>query len=123
MKTFANFLTVLLISIVGCVNDQSNGIVQFGSQYNLLQTQSQPSLTDDSLLVMIAYSGCNGNHTFSLNYRISSSTAEVWLFKETPDQACDAYFQESRAFPVPNQVRNFSKVVLLGPPDKKFALK
>lgn len=120
MKTFANLLTVVLLLIVGCINDQGNDTTQFGSSYNLLQTQTQPSLTTDSLLVMVA---CSGNHVFSLKHRVISSTAEVWLFKETPDQMCDAYFEESKAFAVPNEIRNFSKVILLGPRDKRFALK
>jgi len=123
MKTFANLLTVVLLLIVGCINDQGNDTTEFGSAYNLVQTQTQPSLTTDSLLVMVAYSGCSGNHTFSLKYRVISSIAEVWLFKETASQPCDAYFEESKAFAAPNAIRNSSKVTLLGPQDKRFALK
>lgn len=123
MKTFANLLTVVLLLIVGCTNDQDSEATQFGSYYSLLQTQTQPSLTTDSLLVRVGYSGCNGNHTFSLKYRVISSIAEVWLFKETAGQPCDASFEESKVFAVPNEIRNSSKVILLGPQDKKFVLK
>ncbi|MBF8247900.1 MAG: hypothetical protein HW374_700, partial [Bacteroidetes bacterium] len=96
---------------------------QFGSPYSLLQTQTQPSLTIDSLFVKVGYSGCSGNHAFSLKYRVISSIVEVWLYKEMNGQICDAYFEESKAFALSNEVRNSSKVILLGPLDKRFALK
>jgi len=123
MKTFANLFTVVLLLSVGCINDQGKDTSLFGSYYNMIQTQTQPALTTDSLFVRVGYSGCSGNHPFSLKYRvISSSTAEVWAFKEK-GEPCDSYFEESRVFAIPNEVRNSSKVILLGPQDKRFALK
>ncbi len=123
MKIIANLSPVVLLFVVACINDQGSDTNQFGSPYKVIQTQAQPSLTTDSLFVAVAYSGCEGNHTFSLKYRVFSSTAEVWLVKETPGQMCDAYFEEVKAFPIPNEVQNSLTVVLLGPKDETFSLK
>jgi len=123
MKFLTVLLPLVLLLILGCNIDQIDVENRYGSAYTLLQTQSLPIITTDSIFVRVGYSGCNGNQTFVLRYRIYSSTAEVWLFKVTPGQPCDAYFEETKSFELSNEIRNSAKVILNGPLDNRFRLK
>lgn len=117
-------ICALLPSLLGCITDQGKEPSLFGAYYDLVQTQAMPSVTADSVYVRVAYSGCSGNHLFTLRYRaIASATTELWLFKETSDQPCDAYFEENKTYSLPDEVRRRQKIVLVGPFDKRFTLR
>jgi len=116
-------LLLLLLPIIGCLNGPRGDEFDFGSSYALSQTTELPGISNDSLNVQVAYSGCNGDHLFELKSRIDDSfVAELWLFKQTPDQPCDAYFVENRAFPLSKKAIHSSKIVLFGPGDKRITL-
>lgn len=113
-----------LLSLSACITDQGKESSQFGAQYNLLQTSSLPSLSNDTLHIRVSYSGCSGNHAFTIRHSIkSSSTTEIWLFKETPDQPCDAYFEEEKTYLLPENIRSQQNIVLVGPYGKRFTLR
>lgn len=96
----------------------------FGASYGVIETQTLPVLTSDSLFVRVAYSGCNGGHLFTLRYRVvDRTTVEIWLHKVTPDQMCEAYFEEIKGYRLPEAVRNYLNVVLLSPDGKRITLR
>ena len=112
-----------LLVLFGCVTDQGKAPNQFGAQYDLLQTSALPALVDDSLALRVGYGGCTRNHVFVLQYSIGiGSMATLWLFKETSDQSCDMYVEETRIFSLPNELRNRRTILLIGPSDKRFTL-
>lgn len=95
--------------------------VRFGARYGVIGI---PTLTSDSLLVRVGYGGCNRGHSFRLQYHVvADRTVEMWLHKTTPDQACEAYFEEDKAYRLPNAIRNYPNVVLLCPSGRRFVLR
>ena len=117
-------LVFALFLCAGCINDQGDDSVEFGAPYGIGNDESLPVIVDDSLFVSVNYSGCNGHHDFSLEYRVvGEATAEVWLRKLTPGQMCQAYFQEERSFHLPEAVLRCGTVVLLTREGKRIPLR
>ena len=125
MKTLAFLLLFLLL--IGCSEDQSLNPTQevdFGARYGLeTNSEDAPSIKDGSLIVKVNYSGCGGNHSFELKSRTTKSKSEIWLFKETKDQICDAYFVEERSFKLSKSIINSKEIVLLTPNDGEISLR
>ena len=122
MKQLSSILIVVFLT--ACINDQGTDENVFGYDYMILQTAELPTISNDSLIVRIAYSGCSGGHSFVLRNRILYSTsAEIWLFKQTPDQLCDAYFEETRYFQLTDEILEAAKIVLIGPRDVRITIK
>lgn len=95
--------------------------IQFGARYEVIGI---PTLRSDSLLVRVGYGGCNGGHSFRLQYHVvADTTVEMWLHKITPDQACLAFFEEDKAYRLPGAIRNYPNVVLLCPSGRRFVLR
>ncbi len=122
MKTITA-MTLLLLPIVGCDTEQEFEPPEFGAEYSLLETSTLPSIARDSVFVRVGYSGCDGNHSFVLDYRIAPLAADMWLVKKTPDQPCLAYFEETKSFPLPAEVSESLRIVLKGPYGKSFSLR
>lgn len=122
MKQLSSILIILFL--IACINDPNPYHADFGSDYVILQTEELPLIKNDSLIVRIAYSGCNGEHSFVLRNRyINSSTTEIWLYKQTPDQLCDAYFEETRYFLFTDEIIEATKIVIIGPRDSRITIK
>lgn len=95
---------------------------RFGHDYDLVEGDGLPRLEGDSLYVQVGYSGCSPGHDFTLEYsRIDSSSFEVWLFKEN-EEDCEAFFSETRAFKVPDEIRNADSVTLIKPVNGRIQL-
>ncbi len=110
------FITTLLI--IGCSTGTDIDEVDFGAEYNVVVTDEFPNLTDSELQVEVSYSGCDPNHEFSLNFRQTNvSEYDVWLTKVTPDQDCQAFFQELVIQPMPEEIRT-GRVVFFGPNER-----
>jgi hypothetical protein len=119
---FLATLTFILFS--GCVNEVWFDGNRFGYHYTLIENDSLPRLSGDTLFVAVGYSGCNPGHRFEVRYSFSKIlSAEVWLFKSSPDQLCDAYFEEVKVFILPRQVSSKQTVTLVGPNGEQIALK
>ncbi len=108
----------------GCVSDYGEEPMSFGATYGIIRTETLPRITSDSLLVRVAYSGCSGGHSFALHHRVVDlATAEMWLTKTTSDQMCEAYFEETRAFSLPEVLRNRKHLILLTRGGGRFVLR
>ncbi len=119
---FIAILNFILFS--GCVNEVRFDGNRFGYHYTLIQNDSLPRLSGDTLFVGVAYSGCNPGHRFEVRYSFNRIlSAEVWLFKSSPDQLCLAYFEEVQVFVLPRQVSSKQTVTLTGPNGEQIALK
>ncbi|MBI4547810.1 MAG: hypothetical protein HY707_07515 [Ignavibacteriae bacterium] len=124
MKISLVCLAMILASIGGCITDGEGPSDQFGSPYVIIQTATTPNLSSDSLVVTVGYSGCNGGHEFSLQYRIvSTSRAEVWLYKVSPAQLCRAYFVESKRYALPEAIHCHDTLTLVSPQGLKLILR
>ena len=93
----------------------------------LLHSDGNQSLNkapfNKSLTISISYSGCSSAHSFTLKNRLSSSTAEIWLFKETKDEPCDGIIQEVRTFQLPQEISTSKSIVLITPVEENIVLK
>lgn len=96
--------------------------VDFGAAYSIVQGETNPGgielpvLAGDSVLIRVAYSGCNPGHEFEFETRLLSSTrAEIWLKKTTEDESCAAFFTSDESFRVPFDVLAREDIFLLGP--------
>lgn len=89
---------------------------RFGYNYQINETETLPFVRDDSLFVEVSYSGCESEQVFSLEAAGNFSTIqEIWLFKITPDQDCDAFFTEERGFYIPRIAQLATQVFLIDP--------
>ncbi len=135
MKTFRVLFLLGLVAIAGlsCDDDDDNGpapapalpLISFGAPYQIVDDAEVlvPKLVGDSLRLGLAYSGCSDGHVFELRSRVLNSTrAEVWLFKIT-DEACLAFFQESRTFRVPQSALEKENILLVGPDFNSYILR
>lgn len=97
---------------------------RFGYSYSVDYGENTPLIANGMLHVIVSHGGCNPGHSFTLEYeRIGSSAYEIWLYKETPDQPCRAYFSYSRSFTLPEVLRNAGRIILLNPVDESMILK
>ena len=118
-----NFSVILLVTLlVGCSQNQSEE-TEFGASYSINLNESSPSIDIDTLTISISYSGCSSAHSFTLKNRLSSSTAEIWLFKETKDEPCDGIIQEVRTFQLPQEISTSKSIVLITPVEENIVLK
>lgn len=86
----------------GCGTDSDPGAPDFGSDYSVVLAGGSPSITGNSLSVILFYLGCEPNHEFVLNFEETGDNEfEIWLTKITPNQDCQESFEESRIFPLP----------------------
>lgn len=92
---------------------------KFGFNYQITATGDLPKIENGLLHVLINYGGCNSGHDFTVEYeKIADSSYEIWLYKETPDQMCRAYFSDYRSFELPSVIINASNIVLRSPVDE-----
>tara|TARA_B100000508_G_C11209566_1_gene156983 strand:+ start:40 stop:402 length:363 start_codon:yes stop_codon:yes gene_type:complete len=116
--TFLIFFSFL----IGCSINQSIEPT-FGASYTINLNEQSPLIQSDSLIVSLSYSGCSDLHSFILQKHISSSTSEIWLFKETADQPCDGIVQEERSFEITEEIRTSKSIVFVTPKEETVILK
>jgi hypothetical protein len=124
MRGSITFILIILI-LIGCSDDPAGNDleeIEFGASYQLVQDGELPQLFGRTLTVRVNYSGCEGGHEFTLRSRINGADGEMWLFKETQDQPCDAFFNEVLSFQVPNEVFTSQNVVLISPELERITL-
>ena len=124
MKILKYLLITLFIA--GC-NDTIRDIhPEFGYRYKLASyhyPDYHPVISNDTLRIPVLHGGCEGNHDFNLQYDVSHlSYSEVWLFKETPDQFCEASVLEIKSYPLPQEVAMTNEIYLLGPKGERILL-
>ncbi len=115
-------ILIFFSSLIGCSINQSNE-PRFGASYTINLNEQSPSSRSDSLIVSLVYSGCSDAHSFKLQKNISSSTSEIWLFKETADQPCDGIIQEERGFEIAEEIRTSKSIVFVTPTEETVILK
>lgn len=117
-------LTFLIFfsSVIGCSINQSSE-PEFGASYTINLNEQSPLIQSDSLIVSLYYSGCSDAHSFILQKNISSSTSEIWLFKETEDQPCDGIVQEVRSFEVAEEILTSKSIVFVTPMEETIIIK
>lgn len=129
---------LVVFAITACDDDDDDGpapatdpaLIDFGAEY-FINDQAEmsngvqlPVLVGDSLFVGVAHSGCSDNHEFELQTRVlSAQRAEIWLFKVTPDEACQAFFQYNLRYRVPFSVLAKEEIVLVSPGFENFQLR
>ena len=76
----------------------------FGYSYRIASDDSLTYVDGDSIYVQVSYSGCDAGHAFTLESPVSinlDSSMDLWLFKSTEDEDCDAVFIKDFVFPRP----------------------
>ncbi len=128
MKSIYTFATasILTLGAMGCdiltSDDPNSEDFRFGYSYNLIVSDSLPRLQGDSLYVQVSYSGCGPGHAFTLeSSQAGPSSYEIWLFKENAED-CLAALGETRAFKVPDEVRDAQSVELVTPTNERIEL-
>lgn len=115
--------TIYLLSFLfftGCLSNSDDIDPLFGYRYNIVETDEYPVILNDSLIVKVQYGGCNDNHDFTiLHKKESHNYSEVWLFKQTPDQSCEAVIQEIRSFRLPVEVFSTNQAFVIGPDNSR----
>ena len=115
-----------MIFLSSCSENQavnSTEKIEFGAGYSLVSNAKTPFIQNNSLVATVTYSGCNDRQIFQLMGRNTGNTAELWLFKETPDQPCDAYFREERIFTIPVNFLMADSMVLITPDLERIVLR
>lgn len=113
-----------LIFFAGCLTNTDDLDPSFGYRYSLIETEEYPVISKGSLTVKVQYGGCNGDHDFMIQHRkVSPEISEVWLYKQTPDQICDALFQEIRSFKLPVEVFSSNQIYVIGPDDTRTLIR
>lgn len=119
------YFILMTCFLIGCSDDPAGNEleeIEFGASYRLIQDGELPQLFDRTLTVRVGYSGCEGAHEFTLRSRINGADGEMWLFKETQDQPCEAFFNEVLSFQVPNDVFTSQNIVLITPELERITL-
>lgn len=92
---------------------------KFGFDYQISATDDLPKIENGLIHVLINYGGCNPGHDFTVEHeKLAESSYEIWLYKETPDQMCRAYFSDYRSFELPSAILNANNIVLRSPVDE-----
>ena len=124
MRTFSFIL--LFTFFIGCSENQSVNTsqeIEFGARYSVITTLNVPTISNGTLISKVSYSGCNDGHEFELKNRLANSTAELWLFKQTEDQPCDAYFEEEKTYNLSESILSAENIVLITPTENRITLK
>ncbi|MCP9291318.1 hypothetical protein [Gracilimonas sediminicola] len=124
MRTFSFIL--LFTFYIGCSDNQSVNLsdeIEFGAGYSIITTSDLPNINNDTLDTKVSYSGCSDGHEFELKNRTANSTAELWLFKKTDDQPCDAYFEEEKTYNLSESILSAENIVLITPTEDRITLK
>lgn len=119
-----SFLLLILFSIwsLSCTTDSDSDSIDFGAEYEIVVSDEYPSLSSSELSVEVSYSGCDSNHDFALDFRsLVNQQHEAWLIKLTPDQECEAFFQEVKRFPLPAELQ--SGGLILEAPNTRLVLR
>ena len=116
------FLATLLA--VGCSSPVAPDPSAFGARYEIRAEPDPPALAGQTLSVTLQYGGCSGNHEFELRHRMTSSSgADIWLRKTTPDQPCDMLVIERRSCLLSGSLSFTPSLRLLGPEGTQFELR
>ena len=124
MRTFN--LIFLLTLFIGCSENQSINLydeIEFGAPYSIIETSILPIINSDTLKSKVSYSGCNDGHEFELKNRLVNSTAEIWLFKQTEGQLCEAYFEEEKTYHLSESILSAKNIILITPNEDRITLK
>ncbi|MEX2603783.1 MAG: hypothetical protein WD361_06255 [Gracilimonas sp.] len=124
MRTFSFIL--LFTFLIGCSENQSVNLsdeIEFGARYSIVMTSALPTINNGTLVSKISYSGCNDSHEFELKNQTANSIAELWLFKQTEDQPCDAYFEEEKTYNLSESILSAENIVLITPSEDRITLK
>lgn len=116
------FLTALLLS---CTDNSVNPDIEieFGESYSIEMDSSSPKISQGTLIVKVAFSGCDNTLEFELKSIVKSSVTKLWLYKKTSNGLCDAYFEEELKFALTQTMLNSSKIVLITPDNDEIILK
>lgn len=122
---FAALLAGLAMS--GC--DRGSGVgdsfqasePEFGDEYQIVlgqhatSTDEPPAVEADTFYTSVTYSGGCNDHDFSLGYRASRDTTEMWLHHDNNDDDCEALIYDRLAIPLPDEARDADVLLFLDP--------
>lgn len=91
--------------------------------YMIVEREGVPRLEGDSLYVMISYSGCGPGFDATLEYvKTGPSSYELGLYQERVT-TCAMPWSETKAYKVPDEVRDAQSVRLVVPDGRRVALR
>lgn len=124
-KTCVNILKILgcsflFILFTFCYCDKNKDLIKelvqyYGYDYHIVEPESNVYLESDTLFAFVGYSGCKFPHEFEFNYSVINGNSRVWFKKITPDEPCDAHFQEWLKYKLPPHAFGRLSMVFLGP--------
>lgn len=118
-------VAVITFGLTACDTSPDPEELSFGADYSVVVRDTlKPTVNGQMLNVRVAYSGCNGGHEFELNSDVrGNGSANVWLYKVTADQACDAYFEEDLQLRLPDRLaQGVDRLYLLRPANQPYTL-
>ena len=119
------FPILLLLFFLNCslnVGTNSDSDI-FGASYSLVTESGIPSINEDGILTAkVAHSGCNSGHIFELQSLITPNTTEIWLYKTTPDQDCQAHFEYEVTFQLSELILDSEVIMLKSPGSENILL-
>ncbi len=121
LTALARLVALLLIAccalpLASCEDDTVPLTDEYGYSYSIDERSELARIVGDTLRVMVAYSGCNARHHFSLEARREAAgRIRIWLYKHTPDQDCEMYIQEQHSFVLADSLLSSPALLLVGP--------
>lgn len=121
------YLTTALVlaagaMVIGC-RSGTEPPEPFGFHYQVVGQPDPPALEGATVSLTVSYGGCGPDHEFVVRRDMQPGATTIWLQKTTPDQPCDALFEERRSFTLPQQAAAATTLVLLAPDGSSYQLR
>ncbi len=89
---------------------------RFGHEYSISVEDPAPIVENDQLTITVNYTGCEGGHVFTLERPGAfSNNMNIWLFKSTPDEDCEAVITDEFTFNLERFILLSSRVTIEDP--------
>lgn len=82
-----------------------------------------PHIAKDLVSATVQYAGGCRDHTFRLQSRQRGDLTEIWYVHDAHDDACEALVTQSLSEPLPDEVPDTGRLVLLTPLGSRFDLR
>ncbi len=104
----------------------------FGDPYRIVTRLPDPSTPDldvspriqgNALQVAVQYGGGCQQHDFTVRFRRSAASAEVWLVHDAHNDLCEALITDRLVLPLPTALLDEPSLVLRAPDGQRFTLR
>ena len=100
-----------------------DGNPDFGTGYNIVQTDDTPALIHHHLSATLEYSVCANGDGFELRRRTSGAAAEIWFQYQFNGAVCSKAGGFPHTVELPGDVLARDSIVLLAPDGRRFNLR